>query len=226
MVASNPAMILLIDNYDSFVHNLARYLRRLGASMQVVRNDVMAPDEIVARKPQAIVFSPGPCTPSQAGCSLDLVRAAAGRIPMLGVCLGHQTIGEAFGGRVVRAPEPMHGRASRVVHDGRGLFAGLPSPLTVGRYHSLVVEDQSLPDALQVTARSEDGVVMALAHEQWPIFGVQFHPESVLTEGGYTLLANFLRLAGIDRATLPPSIDQERPPALLPAPLPAGPVTF
>jgi anthranilate synthase/aminodeoxychorismate synthase-like glutamine amidotransferase len=226
MVASNPAMILLIDNYDSFVHNLARYLRRLGASMQVVRNDVMAPDEIVARKPQAIVFSPGPCTPSQAGCSLDLVRAAAGRIPMLGVCLGHQTIGEAFGGRVVRAPEPMHGRASRVVHDGRGLFAGLPSPLTVGRYHSLVVEDQSLPDALQVTARSEDGVVMALAHEQWPIFGVQFHPESVLTEGGYTLLANFLRLAGIDWAMLPPSIDQERPPASLPAPLPAGPVTF
>jgi anthranilate synthase component II len=219
-------MIILIDNYDSFVHNLARYLRRLGVETQVVRNDAATPDAIVCRQPQAIVFSPGPCTPSEAGCSLDLVRSAAGRIPMLGVCLGHQTIGAAFGGRVIRGPEPMHGRASRIVHDDRGLFAGLPSPLTVGRYHSLIVEEPTLPPELQVTARSEDGIIMALAHRQWPIFGVQFHPESILTEGGYTLLANFLGLAGLDLAALPPKTEDEKPASSAPTLVPAGPVTF
>jgi anthranilate synthase/aminodeoxychorismate synthase-like glutamine amidotransferase len=218
-------MIVLIDNYDSFVHNLARYLRRLGLEARVVRNDAVSPDQVISWRPEAIVFSPGPCTPQEAGCSLGLVRLAVGQIPMLGVCLGHQTIGAALGGRVVRAPEPMHGRTSQVVHQGGGIFAGLPSPLTVGRYHSLMIEEHSLPEALEITARSEDGVVMAVAHRRWPIFGVQFHPESILTDGGYTLLANFVRLAGATGAD-PPAFDGERPPQPPAVPLPARPVTF
>lgn len=218
-------MVILIDNYDSFVHNLARYLQRLGSDTQVVRNDAVSPGQIVARNPEAIVFSPGPCTPCQAGCSLELVRLAAGRIPILGVCLGHQTIGAAFGGRVIRAPQPMHGRSSRVHHQSSGIFAGLPDPLTVGRYHSLMVEEKSLPAELEVTGRSDDGVVMALAHRRWPIFGLQFHPESILTEGGYTLLANFLRLAGLPSASAP-AVEEESS-SLPRTPLvPAGPVTF
>ena len=219
-------MILLIDNYDSFVHNLARYLRRLGQDTIVVRNDTVSPGEVIERAPAAIVLSPGPCTPNEAGCSVDLVRAAAGTIPVLGVCLGHQVIGAAFGGRVVQAQQPMHGQASRIYHGGAGLFEGLTSPLNVGRYHSLVVDEPTLPSELEVTARTEDGVMMALAHRRWPIFGVQFHPESILTDGGYTILGNFLRLSGIGEQVRWRQIDDERPLESAVSPLPVGPVTF
>jgi anthranilate synthase/aminodeoxychorismate synthase-like glutamine amidotransferase len=219
-------MILLIDNYDSFVHNLARYFRRLGQTTQVVRNDQITAAQALALKPEAIVLSPGPCTPAEAGCSLALVRQAAGRVPLLGVCLGHQAIAAAFGGRVVRAGVPVHGQASPILHAGEGLFAGLPSPLSVGRYHSLVVEEATLPQELCVTARLEDGTIMALAHRRWSIWGVQFHPESILTEGGYVLLANFLTLAGLRPASAVPSLAAERPPSPPPVPLPPGPVTF
>jgi len=219
-------MILLIDNYDSFVHNLARYFRRLGQTTQVVRNDQITAAQALALKPEAIVLSPGPCTPAEAGCSLALVRQAAGRVPLLGVCLGHQAIAAAFGGRVVRAGVPVHGQASPILHAGEGLFAGLPSPLSVGRYHSLVVEEATLPQELCVTARLEDGTIMALAHRRWSIWGVQFHPESILTEGGYVLLANFLTLAGLRPASEVPSLAAERPPSPPPVPLPPGPVTF
>jgi anthranilate synthase/aminodeoxychorismate synthase-like glutamine amidotransferase len=219
-------MIVLIDNYDSFVHNLARYLRRLGQETVVVRNDTVTPGKVIERAPAAIVLSPGPCTPNEAGCSVELVRAAAGKIPVLGVCLGHQVIGAAFGGRVVQAQRPVHGQASRIYHDGAGLFEGLTSPLVVGRYHSLVVDEPSLPSELEVTARTDGGVVMAMAHRRWPIFGVQFHPESILTEGGYTMLGNFLRLSGIEEPVSWPRIDDERPLETEVAPLPVGPVTF
>jgi anthranilate synthase/aminodeoxychorismate synthase-like glutamine amidotransferase len=178
-------MIVLIDNYDSFVHNLARYLRRLGQETVVLRNDAVSAAEVVERKPAAIVLSPGPCTPNEAGCSIELVKRAGGQIPLLGVCLGHQAIAAALGGEIVRAPQPLHGRASRVTHSQTGLFVNLPSPLTVGRYHSLVVEETALPAELEVTARTDDGTIMALAHREWPIHGVQFHPESILTEHGY-----------------------------------------
>jgi anthranilate synthase component II len=219
-------VILLIDNYDSFVHNLARYFRRLGHETRLVRNDEITGEEVLAMKPAAIVLSPGPCTPSEAGCSIDVVQQAAGSVPILGVCLGHQAIGAALGARIVRAREPMHGRASMVQHDGKGIFAGLPSPLTVGRYHSLVVEEESLPAELEVTARTFDGVVMGLAHREWPVFGVQFHPESVLTDGGYLILQNFLRLAGIAESRNLPDMNDERPEAVALAPLPLAPVTF
>jgi anthranilate synthase/aminodeoxychorismate synthase-like glutamine amidotransferase len=219
-------MILLIDNYDSFVHNLARYLRRLGQDTIVVRNDALSAAEVLERRPRAIVLSPGPCTPSEAGCSLDLVRQVAGKIPLLGVCLGHQTIAAALGGRIVRAPEPMHGRSSRIQHQQIGLFAGLPSPLTVGRYHSLVVDPESLPHEIEVTAQDDGGVIMALAHQRWPVFGVQFHPESILTDGGYPLIANFLKLAGIQPPESLPAIDGERHVPALAAAVPLGPVTF
>jgi anthranilate synthase/aminodeoxychorismate synthase-like glutamine amidotransferase len=191
-------MILLIDNYDSFVHNLARYLRRLGQATEVVRNDAIDIAGVRDRRPDAFVLSPGPRTPNQAGCSLAVVREFWPNIPILGVCLGHQTIAAAFGGRIIRAAEPMHGRTSLVLHDGTGLFAGLPNPLTVCRYHSLVVDPASLPDCLQVTARTPDGTIMAVQHRQRPVIGVQFHPESILTDGGLALLAAFLRLARID----------------------------
>jgi anthranilate synthase/aminodeoxychorismate synthase-like glutamine amidotransferase len=219
-------MILLIDNYDSFVHNLARYLRRLAQETLVVRNDAITPDEILHLKPAAIVLSPGPCTPHEAGASLAIVRQLAKEIPMLGVCLGHQTIGAAFGSKIIRAPQPMHGRTSLVKHDRRGVFAGLPSPLTVGRYHSLVVDEHTLSEELEVTARTDDGVVIALAHRRWPLFGVQFHPESILTEGGYEILANFLRLAGIEPPADVPAMNNERPPSAAVQSLPEGPVTF
>lgn len=219
-------MILLIDNYDSFVHNLARYLRRLGQEAVVVRNDEVTPSDVQRREPGAIVLSPGPCTPREAGASLEIVRELAGKIPMLGVCLGHQTIGAAFGANVVRASQPMHGRTSTIDHARSGIFAGLPSPLTVGRYHSLVVEERSLSPEIEVTARTADGVVMALAHRQWPIYGVQFHPESILTDGGYALLANFLTMAGIGIDGDVPQLDQERPSPIATPRLPDRPVTF
>lgn len=219
-------MILLIDNYDSFVENLGRYLRRLGQETVVVRNDALTADEALELRPEAIVLSPGPCTPREAGCSLELVQKAAGRVPMLGVCLGHQAIAAAFGARIVRAPSPVHGRSSQILHGGRGIFDGLASPLGVGRYHSLIVEEASLPDELEVTARTSEGIVMALAHRRWPVYGVQFHPESVLTDGGHVMLANFLRLAGLKvPATLPDS-GEERPTVAAMAVLPTMPVTF
>ncbi|MDX1946198.1 MAG: aminodeoxychorismate/anthranilate synthase component II [Pirellulaceae bacterium] len=220
-------MILLIDNYDSFVHNLARYFERLGERTVVVRNDAIAASEIEDRRPDAIVLSPGPCTPSEAGCSLEVVRRFTGRAPILGVCLGHQTIGAALGARVIRAREPMHGRASQIAHNARGIFAGLPNPLAVGRYHSLVVEESSLPAELEVTARADDGTVMALAHRRFPVVGVQFHPESILTDGGYEMLASFLRLAGRTAPRPWPDMRTERPAASPSEPdWPLVPVTF
>ena len=191
-------MILLIDNYDSFVHNLARYFDQLGQRTVVVRNDAIDTVRVREMKPGALVLSPGPCGPPEAGQSLGLVRRLYRELPILGICLGHQIIGEAFGARIVRAGEPMHGRTSLVKHDGRGLFAGLANPLTGGRYHSLVVDEATLPVELAVTARTLDGVVMAMAHREYPVVGLQFHPESILTEHGYDLLAGFLRLAGIE----------------------------
>lgn len=190
-------MILLIDNYDSFVHNLARYLRRFGHETKVVRNDAVLLEQIAEWQPEAIVVSPGPCTPVLAGCSVPVVREFHQTTPILGVCLGHQVIGQAFGGSVCRAREPVHGRASLVSHVERGVFAGVRNPLRVGRYHSLVVDRESIPACLDVEATLPDGTVMALAHREFPIIGWQFHPESVLTECGYQLLANFLSLAGL-----------------------------
>ena len=204
-------MILVVDNFDSFVHNLARYFQRLGQETLVVRNDALDAAGVRALQPQAIVLSPGPCTPREAGCSLDLVRELHQEVPLLGVCLGHQVIGEALGGRVVRAPLPMHGRTSLIQHSAQELFEGLPNPLSVCRYHSLVVEETSLPQTLRATAKTADGVVMALAHRSLPVYGVQFHPEAVLTEGGFEILSNFLRLAKISmRGT--PGVEDERPP--------------
>jgi len=188
-------MIVLLDNYDSFVYNLARYLRELGEEVRVIRNDAAEPDEVLGLDPTHLVVSPGPCTPAEAGIAGELVRAGGGELPTLGVCLGHQCIGEAMGGRVVRAERPMHGKVSRMEHGGVGLFAGLPNPLRGVRYHSLVVEEESLPDELEVTARSaESGEVMALRHREQPLWGVQFHPEAVLTDHGHALLGNFLAL--------------------------------
>jgi anthranilate synthase/aminodeoxychorismate synthase-like glutamine amidotransferase len=185
-------VILVIDNYDSFVHNLARYVRELGFATEVVRCDTLSVDEIAAREPSHIVISPGPCTPNEAGVCVPLVRRLGPVVPILGVCLGHQCIGQAFGGQIVRARRPMHGMASRIAHDGEGVFAGLPDPLMGGRYHSLVVEAADLPDELVVTARSEEDEIMALRHREHPIVGLQFHPESVLTEHGHDLLRAFL----------------------------------
>ncbi|NQU20549.1 MAG: aminodeoxychorismate/anthranilate synthase component II [Candidatus Nealsonbacteria bacterium] len=203
-------MILLIDNYDSFVHNLARYLRRLGHSTYVARNTAIDAAGVRALAPDAIVLSPGPCMPQQAGCSLELVRRFHAELPILGVCLGHQTIAEALGGRVIRAAEPVHGRSSPIHHDGRGVFAGLSNPIVGCRYHSLVVEETSLPECLEVSARLDDNTVMALRHRALPVVGLQFHPESILTDTGYLLLAGFLRLAGLSVPTELPGIDTER----------------
>jgi anthranilate synthase/aminodeoxychorismate synthase-like glutamine amidotransferase len=221
-------VILLIDNYDSFVHNLARYFERLGQETLVVRNDSITADEVRRLAPQAIVLSPGPCTPAEAGCSVEVVRKLHAAFPILGVCLGHQAIAAAFGVRIVRAAEPRHGRTSPVTHASSRLFADVPSPLTVCRYHSLVVDLASLPSALRVTARSDDGAVMALEHATLPVFGVQFHPEATLTQHGYKLLANFLDLAGkpsaADVATLAAAeIRSPAKPAYL---LPNQPLTF
>lgn len=187
-------MILVIDNYDSFVDNVARYLRELGEEVQVLRNDAVTVGEIEAMTPRALVISPGPCTPREAGISNDAVAALSGRVPILGICLGHQCIGDVFGDTVTRAREPMHGRASLVSHAGTDIFRGLTNPVRVGRYHSLIVEvGERSP--LIVTARSDRGEVMGLAHREHPTYGVQFHPESILTEGGHAMLANFLHLA-------------------------------
>lgn len=186
-------MILVIDNYDSFVHNVTRYLRELGAEAEVKRNDALSADRI-DDDVKGIVISPGPCTPHEAGVSLDVVRKLSGRLPILGICLGHQCIGEAFGGKVTRAKRPMHGEASAIRHQGDGVLKGLPDGFNAGRYHSLIVElDGNEP--LTVTARSEDGEIMGLEHKSHPTYGVQFHPESVLTEHGYDILRNFLKVA-------------------------------
>ncbi len=189
-------MILLIDNYDSFTYNLVHYLGEAGAECKVVRNDVLTVDEALALEPEAIVISPGPCTPAEAGICVDLVKAAADKgVPLLGVCLGHQSIGAAFGGRVVRAPELMHGKTSDILHEGEGIFAALPSPFEAARYHSLIVEEESLPEELTITARSRDGLIMALQHRAHDIHGVQFHPESIASQYGHDLLRNFLKRA-------------------------------
>ncbi|GAC1345791.1 MAG: aminodeoxychorismate/anthranilate synthase component II [Acetobacteraceae bacterium] len=188
-------MILLIDNYDSFTFNLVHFLGDLGAVCDVRRNDALSVEAAMATNPEAIVLSPGPCTPSDAGICLDLIEAAAGRIPVLGVCLGHQAIGQAFGGTVMRGPVPMHGKVSPVTHTGSDVFEGLPTPFQATRYHSLVVEPATLPAALEATAWTEDGCIMGLRHRTLPIFGVQFHPESIASEHGHALLRNFLAIA-------------------------------
>lgn len=188
-------MLLVVDNYDSFTYNLVQYLGELGAEMRVVRNDEITVDKIEREvKPDSILISPGPGTPDSAGISLDIIRTFAGRIPILGVCLGHQAIGQFFGGKVVRAPQPVHGKPVTVTHDGRTIFKGIPQQFEAGRYHSLIVDRDEWPDELDVSAESPDGLVMALRHKTMPIEGVQFHPESILTEHGRTLLANFLAL--------------------------------
>ena len=191
-------MILVIDNYDSFTFNLVHYLLELGAETHVVRNDAMTVAEAMALDPQAILLSPGPCTPNEAGICLDLIAAAAAvRLPLFGVCLGHQALGQAFGSTVVRAPQVMHGKTSAMAHDSSGVFAGLPSPFEATRYHSLIVRDDDLPACLVVNARSPDGLNMGMRHRDLPFHGVQFHPESIATEHGHALIANFMRLAGM-----------------------------
>ncbi len=186
-------MLLLIDNYDSFTYNLVHYLGELGAGVRVMRNDALTVQEALAMRPGAIVLSPGPCDPAQAGICVPLIRAAAGAgVPLFGVCLGHQAIGEAFGGKVIRHSEIVHGKLGRIHHGGAGVFAGLPSPLSATRYHSLVVERTSLPDELEVTAELDDGTIMGLRHHDLPVEGVQFHPESIRSEHGHALLRNFL----------------------------------
>jgi anthranilate synthase component 2 len=190
-------MFLLIDNYDSFTYNLYHYLGELGAEMVVRRNDKIAVAEAMALKPQGIIISPGPCDPDRAGICLGLINAAAqARTPLFGVCLGEQALGQAMGGKVVRAPAPMHGKISSVKHDGTGVFEGVPSPINVTRYHSLTVERASLPKSLRITAETDDGVIMGLALRELPLHGVQFHPESIASQHGHDILANFLRIAG------------------------------
>lgn len=192
-------MFVLIDNYDSFTFNLWHYLGELGAEVAVHRNDVVTPEDILALKPQGIVISPGPCDPDRAGICLDLI-AAAGKVPILGVCLGHQCIGQAFGAKIVLAPKPMHGKVSTITHDGTGVFAGIDSPFTATRYHSLTIDPATVPDCLRVTARSEDDVIQGIAHRDMPIYGVQFHPESIASENGHALLRNFIAMTGAKAA--------------------------
>jgi anthranilate synthase component 2 len=187
-------VILLLDNYDSFTYNLAQYLGELGCQVEVHRNDRISVQQIAQRKPERIVISPGPCTPQEAGICVELVQKLAGKLPILGVCLGHQAIAAAFGGKIVRAPKLFHGKTSQIRHDGSGVFRGLPNPFTATRYHSLIVERKSLPAKLKVTAEADDGIIMGMKHRDYPLMGVQFHPESVLTESGKQLLKNFLSL--------------------------------
>lgn len=187
--------VLMIDNYDSFTYNLVHYIGELGAEVDVVRNDKITLDEIAEKAPDAIVISPGPCTPNEAGICLPLISRFAGEIPLFGVCLGLQSMGQAFGGEVVRAPRPMHGKVSTISHDGRGVFRGLNKQFEATRYHSLVVRDDTLPGALTVTARSDDGQIMGLQHRDLPVHGVQFHPESISSENGHAILQNFLNIA-------------------------------
>ena len=191
-------MILVVDNYDSFTYNLVHYLNELGAETLVYRNDALSVDEALGLKPQGVLLSPGPCTPNEAGICLALLEAAPNDLPILGVCLGHQAIGQAYGGDVVRAKQVMHGKTSPMFHEGKGIFAGLPNPFTATRYHSLSVEKSTLPPVLEVTAWTEDGEIMGFQHRHRPIQGVQFHPESIATEGGHAMLANFLKLAGVE----------------------------
>lgn len=193
-------MILVVDNYDSFTYNLVHYLAELGAATRVVRNDALSVDQALAEKPDAVLLSPGPCTPNEAGICLPLLEAAPADLPILGVCLGHQAIGQAFGGEVVRAKSLMHGKTSPIHHNGQGMFRGLNDPFTAARYHSLAVLAEPLPPVLEVTAWTDDGEIMGLKHRDRPIYGVQFHPESIATEGGHQLLANFLDIAGVRRS--------------------------
>ena len=220
-------MILLIDNYDSFVFNLARYFERLGQTTEVVRNDQITVAEIRRLRPGAVVISPGPATPAKAGVTLDVVRQLHGELPILGVCLGHQAIGEALGGRCIRADQPVHGRPWPIQHAGRGILAGLPNPLTGCRYHSLIVERSSLPDCLEITAWTAEGTIMAIEHRELPVVGIQFHPESILTDCGYALLAAFLRRASLpvpsELPTRASELDEPAPPQWL---VPSQPVTF
>jgi len=195
-------MILVIDNYDSFTYNLTHYLGELGADVVVKRNDALSATEALALRPDGILISPGPCDPDKAGICLDLITMAAGKMPIFGVCLGHQAIAQAFGGRVVRAPVPMHGKLSAIHHDGKGIFQGLPNPFDATRYHSLMVARNPWPNALEITAETEDGIIMGIAHKTLPITGVQFHPESIASQHGHDLLANFLKM-----------VDKERVPA-------------
>lgn len=193
-------MLVLIDNYDSFTFNLYQYLRELGPEVQVFRNDEVTIEEIEIASPERIVISPGPCTPSQAGVSNEVIRHFAGRVPVLGVCLGHQCIGEVFGGRVAGAGEIVHGKTSMVRHDGKGVFAGLPNPMPAMRYHSLAIQPESVPECLEVTARSDSGVIMGVRHREYAVEGVQFHPESIMTPEGKALLRNFLGIKEAVRA--------------------------
>jgi anthranilate synthase component 2 len=186
-------MILMIDNYDSFTYNLVQYFGELGAKVEVFRNDALTVDDVARLGPGRIVISPGPCTPTQAGISLEVIERFAGKVPVLGVCLGHQAIGQAFGGRVVKARQVMHGKVSQVRHDGKGVFAGLPNDFAATRYHSLAVERTSLPDCLEISAESEDGEIMGLRHRTLPVEGVQFHPEALLTAHGHAMLKNFMQ---------------------------------
>ncbi len=185
-------MILVIDNYDSFTYNIVQYLGEMGADIEVVRNDELSVAEILRKKPKQILISPGPCSPKEAGVSVDVIKELAGKIPILGVCLGHQSIGYAFGGDIIRAKRLMHGKTSDISHDGKGVFKGLPNPFKATRYHSLAIKKETLPDCLEVTATSEDGEIMGVRHKTLPVEGVQFHPESILTESGKQLLKNFL----------------------------------
>ena len=191
-------MLVIIDNYDSFTYNLVHYLGELGAESRVFRNDAIAVADVLALQPSGIVLSPGPCDPDRAGICLELVEKSASSIPILGVCLGHQSVGQALGGRIVRAPDIMHGKLSMIRNDGTGVFAGLPLQFQATRYHSLVIDRDTLPDCLRVTAETDDGVIMGVTHAELPIHGVQFHPESIASEHGHALLANFLKLIGID----------------------------
>ncbi len=193
-------MFILIDNYDSFTYNLYHYLGELGAEIEVYRNDQITVDAVLAKAPQGIILSPGPCDPDRAGICLDLIKAAAAKkVPVLGVCLGHQAIGQAFGGKVIRAPKPMHGKLSHVHHRNKSVFLDLPNDFNATRYHSLIVERASFPEALEVTAETEDGIIMGLAHKSLPIAGVQFHPESIASEHGHKLLGNFLTACGLNK---------------------------
>ncbi len=188
-------MLLVIDNYDSFTWNLVHYLGELGADPVVIRNDKISAEEALARAPEAIVLSPGPCTPDEAGICLDLIRRAAGSVPILGVCLGHQAIGQAYGGEIVRAPQLMHGKVSTIVHDGAAIFHGIEGPFAATRYHSLTIRPETLPEALAASAHTEDGIIMGVRHRIHPVHGVQFHPESIASEHGHRILGNFLEIA-------------------------------
>jgi anthranilate synthase component 2 len=208
--ARRLGMITLIDNYDSFTYNLVHSLGDLGVTCRVYRNDRISVAQVLAEKPRAIVLSPGPCTPNEAGICLKLIKKNDGRIPLLGVCLGHQAIGQAYGGKVIRAPKLMHGKVSTIFNSGEGIFTGVPSEFTATRYHSLLVEEKTLPPALRITASTSDGLIMGLQHQTQPVFGVQFHPESIASDCGHALLANFLRIARINYQPIKATLDLPR----------------